>query len=84
MTRPPGAPLARKINKMPRPPMMLVCVSADGRLGRHTWMDVMPRGGRGDPAWEQWSVGFREWCAERGTDPLAVFRLRVRAKGWRW
>jgi hypothetical protein len=48
--------------------------------GSHQWTDVMPWGGKGDPEWERWSAGFRAWCADRGTDPVELLRLRCAAK----
>ena len=34
------------------------------------------RGGRGDPDWEAWSVGFHAWCDQHGVDTVELLRLR--------
>lgn len=45
--------------------------------GSIAWHGVCPpRCGRGDPEWDEWRSRFDAWCKDRGTDPLALLRLR--------
>jgi hypothetical protein len=52
--------------------------------GSQRWHDAMPDYRASRDEHEQWRRGYERWCADRGTDVLAVIRLRVRARGLRW
>jgi hypothetical protein len=52
--------------------------------GSYMWHAAMPGYGASREERERWRLGYHRWCADRGTDPLHVIRLRRAAKMQNW